>query len=163
MSITVAMIEEKEFKTKVRGYDPVEVDEFLDEICDEMVILQDEIASLQARLAQASRQQAYAAPLMQRPQTVAAASAEDDSAKKLLERAQRMYDETIRDAEREAARIIADAQAQVVDVEAQKLEGQRDALQQQVNDLRAQTINYRNKLLQLMQDQREILDSLASF
>ena len=73
-----------------------------------------------------------------------------------------MYDETIKDAEREAARIIANAQAQVVDVEAQKLEGQRDALQQQVNDLRAQTINYRNKLLQLMQDQRDILDSLSS-
>ncbi|MBQ1945994.1 MAG: DivIVA domain-containing protein [Clostridia bacterium] len=165
MSITVAMIEEKEFKTKVRGYDPVEVDEFLDEICDEMVILQDEIASLQARLAQASRQQAYAAPLMQRPQPVVApapVSNDDDSAKKLLERAQRMYDETIKDAEREAARIIANAQAQVVDVEAQKLEGQRDALQQQVNDLRAQTINYRNKLLQLMQDQRDILDSLSS-
>jgi len=169
MSITVAMIEEKEFKTKVRGYDPVEVDEFLDEICDEMVILQDEIASLQARLAQASRQQAYAAPLMQRPQPVVApapapapVSNDDDSAKKLLERAQRMYAETIKDAEREAARIIANAQAQVVDVEAQKLEGQRDALQQQVNDLRAQTINYRNKLLQLMQDQRDILDSLSS-
>ena len=169
MSITVAMIEEKEFKTKVRGYDPVEVDEFLDEICDEMVILQDEIASLQARLAQASRQQAYAAPLMHRPQPVVApapapapVSNDDDSAKKLLERAQRMYDETIKDAEREAARIIANAQAQVVDVEAQKLEGQRDALQQQVNDLRAQTINYRNKLLQLMQDQRDILDSLSS-
>ena len=31
MPITVPMIEEKEFKTKVRGYDPVEVDEFLDE------------------------------------------------------------------------------------------------------------------------------------
>ena len=30
MPITVAMIEEKEFKTKMRGYDPVEVDEFLD-------------------------------------------------------------------------------------------------------------------------------------
>lgn len=158
MSITVAMIEEKEFKTKVRGYDPVEVDEFLDEICDEMVILQDEIASLQARLAQASRQQAYAAPIVNRPQS----STEDDGAKKLLERAQRMYDETIRDAEAEAARIIANAQAQVVDVEAQKLEGQRDALQQQVNELRAQTINYRNKLLQLMQEQREMLDKLST-
>ena len=123
-----------------------------------MVILQDEIASLQARLAQASRQQAYAAPMMPRPQ----AAVEDDGAKKLLERAQRMYDETIKDAEEEAARIIANAQAQVVDVEAQKLEGQRDMLQQQVNDLRAQTINYRNKLLQLMQEQREMLDKLST-
>ena len=34
MAITVTMIEEKEFKTKVRGYDPLEVDEFLDAICD---------------------------------------------------------------------------------------------------------------------------------
>ena len=30
MPITVAMIEEKEFKTKIKGYDPVEVDEFLE-------------------------------------------------------------------------------------------------------------------------------------
>ena len=45
MPITVAMIEEKDFKIKMRGYDPVEVDEFLDEICDEMVAMQDEISS----------------------------------------------------------------------------------------------------------------------
>ena len=62
MAITVPMIEEKEFKTKVRGYDPVEVDEFLDEICDEMILMQEEISNLQARLAQASRNLAYAQP-----------------------------------------------------------------------------------------------------
>lgn len=49
MPITVAMIEEKEFKTKVRGYDPVEVDEFLDDICDEMIVMQEEISNLQAQ------------------------------------------------------------------------------------------------------------------
>ena len=59
MPITVAMIEEKEFKTKMRGYDPVEVDEFLDEICDEMVAMQEEIATLNQRLSQASRAGAY--------------------------------------------------------------------------------------------------------
>ena len=51
MPITVAMIEENEFKTKMRGYDPVEVDEFLDEICDEMVpfwFSNDEVARIQA-------------------------------------------------------------------------------------------------------------------
>ena len=37
MQITIEMIETKEFKTKPRGYDPQEVDEFLDAICDEMV------------------------------------------------------------------------------------------------------------------------------
>ncbi|NLZ90225.1 MAG: DivIVA domain-containing protein, partial [Clostridiales bacterium] len=43
MAITVTMIEEKEFKTKVRGYDPIEVDEFLDDICDEMIDMQNVI------------------------------------------------------------------------------------------------------------------------
>lgn len=158
MPITVAMIEEKEFKTKVRGYDPVEVDEFLDEICDEMVILQDEIANLQARLAQASRQQAYAAPAAQRP-TPAADSSE--SAQKLLARAQLMYDETIAEAEREAARIIENAKAQVPDAETLALTDTRDKLEKQVNDLRAQVMNYRNKLLEMMQEQRSMLDKLA--
>ena len=63
MPITVAMIEEKEFKTKMRGYDPVEVDEFLDEICDEMVAMQEEIATLNSRLSQANRAAAAYTPV----------------------------------------------------------------------------------------------------
>ena len=60
MAITIAMIEEKEFKIKMRGYDPSEVDEFLDEICDEMVALQEEIATLNQRLSQSAQASAYA-------------------------------------------------------------------------------------------------------
>ena len=78
MPITVAMIEEKEFKTKVRGYDPVEVYEFLDDICDEMIVMQEEISNLQARLAQASRTQMYAQPAPQ-PQRDANAEASDSA------------------------------------------------------------------------------------
>ena len=44
MQITIEMIETKEFKTKPRGYDPQEVDEFLDAICDEMARQLDEAA-----------------------------------------------------------------------------------------------------------------------
>jgi len=157
MPITVAIIEEKVFKTKVRGYDPVEVDNFLDEICDEMVILQDEIANLQARLAQASRQQAYAAPAAQRP-----AADTSDSAQKMLARAQRIYDDTIADAQREAAEIIANAKSQVRDAETLSLTSQRDELKQQISDLRAQIVTYRNKLMELMQEQRDMLDKLGT-
>ena len=53
MQITIEMIETKEFKTKPRGYDPQEVDEFLDAICDEMARQMDEIAALQQQLAAA--------------------------------------------------------------------------------------------------------------
>ena len=110
MPITVAMIEEKEFKTKVRGYDPVEVDEFLDDICDEMIVMQEEISNLQARLAQASRTQMYAQPAPQ-PQRDANAEA-SDSAQRLLARAQKMYDDTIAEAKREADSILANANTQ---------------------------------------------------
>ena len=50
MAITVQMIVDKEFKVKVKGYDQVEVDDFLDAICDEMIAMQDEINSLQSKL-----------------------------------------------------------------------------------------------------------------
>ena len=51
MAVTIQMIENKEFKRSlVGGYDPKEVDEFLDEICDEMQSMQEDISSLQTKL-----------------------------------------------------------------------------------------------------------------
>ena len=47
MAITVQMIENKEFTTAAMGYKRKEVDMFLDEICDEMDRLNEEIQSLQ--------------------------------------------------------------------------------------------------------------------
>ena len=156
MPITVAMIEEKEFKTKVRGYDPVEVDEFLDDICDEMIVLQEEISNLQARLAQASRTQMYAQPAPQ-PQRDANAEA-SDSAQRLLARAQKMYDDTIAEAKREADSILANANTQAQNGQSAALTAECDALRRQVEALRASARSYRDKLLQLLQQQRELLD-----
>ena len=64
MAITVQMIENKEFTTAPMGYKRKEVDMFLDEICDEMDRLNDEIQSLQLKLSQANQQggQAYRNP-----------------------------------------------------------------------------------------------------
>lgn len=165
MPITVAMIEEKEFKTKVRGYDPVEVDEFLDEICDEMIVMQEEISSLQGRLAQVSRTQAYA-PASPIPAPVAAPAPQRDvnaeaaeAAQKILARAQRMYDDTVADAKREAADILAKAQSQADDAATRDLSRERDELQAQIESLRSSARAYRAKLIQLMQEQRAALDS----
>ena len=153
MPITVAMIEEKEFKTKVRGYDPVEVDEFLDDICDEMIVMQEEISNLQA---QASRTQMYAQPAPQ-PQRDANAEA-SDSAQRLLARAQKMYDDTISEAKREADSILANANAQAQNGQSAALTAECDALRKQVEALRTSARSYRDKLLQLLQQQRELLD-----
>jgi len=59
MAVTISMIEEKEFKKRMNGYDCQEVNEFLDEICDTMESMQNEIAALQARLRQQQQQNAY--------------------------------------------------------------------------------------------------------
>lgn len=60
MPLTVADIEQKEFRTKFKGYDPEEVDRYLDDICDQMYALYQHIDMLQQRLAQSSAAPAYA-------------------------------------------------------------------------------------------------------
>ena len=48
MAITVSDIEQKEFAYKGQGYDPYDVDQYLDQICDEMVSLQERVDQLVA-------------------------------------------------------------------------------------------------------------------
>lgn len=175
MAITVAMIEEKEFSFKVRGYDPVEVDEFLDEICDEMVAMQDEITALNQRLAQSSRG-GYAPMPMQgavppptpipAPVTAAPVAAvpavrdnvqeTSEAAQKLLARAQKMYDETIADAKAEAEEILKNAHSRA-DVGLDELENEKAELEKEVEMLRAAARDYRDRFLRLVEDQQHIL------
>ena len=158
MPITVPMIEEKEFKTKVRGYDPVEVDEFLDEICDEMIVMQEEIARLQAQLAQTKRDLAYVQPAPQRPAPAPAPVITQDvseSAQKLMANAQRLYDETIAQAKEEAAAIVAKAKDSV----STELLDKKDALQKQVDDMQVNAKAYRQKVYSLMDELRSLLDA----
>ena len=55
MAINVSDIEQKEFTYKGAGYDPYDVDQYLDQICDEMVAMQDRIDRLEADLAKARK------------------------------------------------------------------------------------------------------------
>ena len=182
MPITVAMIEEKEFKTKMRGYDPVEVDEFLDEICDEMLAMQEEISSLQTRLNQIGRNGASfapapaptpapaavpaPAPIMQPmavPAPAKAAPAEDknaadEAAQRLLARAQKFYDATVEEAKAEAEKILSNAQARA-DSGVADLEEEKKALQEEVDMLKAAAKDYRERFLRLVEDQQHLLNS----
>jgi len=167
MPITVPMIEEKEFKTKVRGYDPVEVDEFLDEICDEMIVMQEEISRLQAQLAQAKRDLAYSQPAAQRPapapiaapvQAAPAVQDVSESAQKLMANAQRLYDETVAQARQEAADILANAREKASHAE-EDLSAEHEALLHQIEELKASARGYRERLLHMMDEQRAALDA----
>ena len=181
MAITVAMIEEKEFKIKMRGYDPSEVDEFLDDICDEMVALQEEIATLNQRLSQSAQANAYAPAAVPAPAPVVPAPAPvpapvpapapvkkeepapqkpdaSEAAQKLLARAQKVYDETVAEAREEADEIRSNAEAEAASsVEA--LEQKREALQPEVETLKAAAQDYRDRFLRLIEDQQHVLKS----
>ena len=56
MGITVSDIERKEFAYKGAGYDPYDVDQYLDQICDEMIAMQDRIVQLEKELEDAGRE-----------------------------------------------------------------------------------------------------------
>lgn len=172
MPITVAMIEEKEFKIKLKGYDQVEVDEFLDEICDEMVAMQEEIATLQARLNQASRAAAPYVPVpapaavpapapIPAPAPVAAKKETEntsEAAQRLLARAQKVYDETVEEAKAEAEKILKNANARA-DSGIVALEEERDALQKEVDMLKAAAKDYRERFQRLLEDQQHVLNA----
>lgn len=163
MPITVAMIENKEFKVKMRGYDPEDVDTFLDEICDEMVAMQEEIAALQQKL---SRQAAAPAPVVPAPQpyvpvmetkpTVMQDSSE--AAQKLLARAQKVYDETIADAQKEAEEILKNAHTRA-EVGLDTLEKERDDMKAEIAMLKAAAKDYRNRFQRLVEDQQHVLSA----
>ena len=185
MAITVAMIEEKEFKIKMRGYDPSEVDEFLDDICDEMVALQEEIATLNQRLSQSAQNSAYAPAAVPAPAAPVPAAVPapvpapipapipvpvkkeepapqrqdvSEAAQKLLARAQKVYDETVADAKEEAQGILEEAKQKAAE-QIGSLEEQRNTLMKEVDNLKAAARDFRERFQCLIEEQANILNT----
>lgn len=147
MAITVQTIETKEFSIKANGYDPEEVDVFLDSIIDEFEDMQQEIQSLRA--AAASRPKTT---------TISHAPESTESAQKLLANAQRVSDETMADARRQADDLIAEAKEK-----AERLieDARREAtrLQNSLEDLRGAATDYRARFRRLVDDQMHLLNA----
>lgn len=166
MQITIEMIETKEFKTKPRGYDPQEVDEFLDAICDEMASLLDQIQAQQQQLAaaKAARPAVMEAPTTQmpavKPQPVAAPVVPDDSFREILEMAQKVKNETIAAAEAKANAIVAKAEEEAAD-KLGSLAQEKEKLSGQVAALKAAASEYRAKFESLLQAQQEAIEKAS--
>ncbi len=177
MAITVTMIEEKEFKTKVRGYDPLEVDEFLDAICDEIDSLNATIAQLREQLKQQQGANLYMpAPMapvpapqapVQAPHPAPAAApavrspeipTDIKTAKLLLEKTQKACDEALAEAHRRARDIMANAEA-TADPQIQDLEARRDELQREIDALTERSEKIKQRLKTMLKDQIDIVES----
>lgn len=165
MQITIEMIETKEFKTKPRGYDPQEVDEFLDAICDEMARQLDEIQALQQQLnaAKAARPAVEAPTTQVKPVPVKPApspAVPDDSFREILEMAQKVKNETIAAAEAKAAAIVAQAEEEAKN-KLGNLTEEKDKLTGEVAALKAAAAEYRTKFESLLQAQQEAMEKAS--
>ena len=156
------------------GYDQDEVDEFLDEVVSTIYSLQMENQDLKEKLEAAERRIAelsnsdytpaetpapVAAPVVETPAPAAPALTgpqDAESATSMLALAQRVHDEYVRDGEEQAAKIIADANAErdaiISDAQKQKdsllsqLDQERELLENKINGLRTFEAEYRTNL-----------------
>jgi DivIVA domain-containing protein len=112
MDVTPQVINEVEFHQKMRGYDPDEVDDFLERIAVAVGQLQDRAHEYEARSATAERR---ALELERRARELAEqqpAAAEDDTEtiRRTLVLAQRTADAAVKEAQEEAQRTLSGAQ-----------------------------------------------------
>lgn len=151
MAITIDMIESKEFKIIGKGYDPDEVDAFLDSIMDEFEDMQREIQNLRA---QARKKSAAPAPSL----STTVVSDTSESAQKLLLNAQRVSDETMAEARRQADDLVNDAK---VKSELIIADAKREAtrLQDSLSTLRGAAQDYRVRFKRLVEDQMHLLNA----
>lgn len=170
MQITVDMIETKEFRTKPRGYDPQEVDEFLDAICDEMIRLQDKVNALQQNLDAAkaaakpmeATQQVPVRPVMAPAPAPAPVrtSVPTDDIREILEMAQKVKSETIAAAESKAEEILAKAKEEAA-AKLDNLDEEKESLTKQVSALKEAASSYRTKFEALLQAQQEAIEKAS--
>ncbi|MBQ6951477.1 MAG: DivIVA domain-containing protein [Clostridia bacterium] len=182
MPISITAIEQKEFRTARKGYDPEEVDLYLDEICDHIDLLNRQIDMLQQRLAQATQGPGYARAAVPPPaaQMDYAAQAQTElnqarqKARGIIEEAQQDAAQIREEAEKmmeEAQQVRAQAEEMLQKAneqepsvpaswqDAEDMQGEKDALQEEIDMLRAAARDYRQRFLRLVEDQKHVLNA----
>ena len=148
--ITVDEISRKEFSFANKGYNQKEVDDFLDDICDEIERMENEIMDL--------RQKTTAVRPAQEDTGISAEN--EESFREVLALAVQVKEETLRKAreDAEAIRVKAETEAN------ERLDGlsdERKSLEAEVAALKKTAADYRAKFEALLQAQQEALDKAA--
>lgn len=168
MAITIADIEQKEFTYKGAGYDPYDVDQYLDQICDEMVAMQDRIDQLEADLAKA-RQDAENAvnvvkpvqPEIVRSEDAAPVAKTSQTLENILLSAQKLADGAVEDAKHKADTIVREAQDKATGI-IEDAKEEKATLEKGVETLRAAANEFKKSFLTLIDGQKELLNSNLS-
>ena len=175
MAITPEDLITKSFKivTEESGYDRTEVDDFLDELVDELRALYSERDALERQVEQlsANAPESPAAAVAPAQSSAAPAAAPQDAAA-LLAMAQKVHDdyvaqgekakaELLEEAEKKADAMVSEAQQQREEV-LSRLTDEKEELEIAVEALRGFESRYRSKLLQHLDAQVQELKNLKS-
>jgi DivIVA domain-containing protein len=168
------------------GFDPDEVDDFLDEIVVEWRKALEENAELKAKLAayeSGEKKAPEAAVVSEVPAPVAAAPAPVEAPAAaapvattttagIIELAQRLHDEHVAEGETKRAQLIAEAETEVEKIrseaaakqreESARLERERNTLEGRITELREFERDYRGKLRAMIEGQLRDLDQKSS-
>ena len=164
MAITIDDIYDKEFALKGGGYDRDDVDQFLDEICDEMTNMQEKISSLENDLAKAQEQlraanesvKPIAQPVPREPE-IAPVAKTSATLESILLNAQQLANDAVAKAQADAEKIVNDAKekaGQIVD-DAQE---EKETIEKSLTSMKASASEYRSSFLALLKKHQELLD-----
>ena len=139
MEVSPKTLREVEFREKMRGYHPEDVDQFLEQVAAGIEVLQD-------RLRQA----------VERAQRAEAAASEsggaDETLRKTLVLAQRTADMAIQEAREQAARILGSAEQQAQSILAEAEERGRRTLEETIAECKAELGRLESNRSQAQQD-----------
>ena len=161
------------------GFDPDEVDDFLDEIVVEwrkVIAERDELAAKVAAYESGSAQAAAPAPAAPAPAPVAEASPSNAAAPVatagIIELAQRLHDEHVAEGLAQRDKLVADAKAQAASIvseaetrgreEVARLDRERSSLESRISELRQFEHDYRAQLRSYMEGKLRDLETVST-
>lgn len=177
MALTPDDVVHKEFQ-HVRfkdGFDPEEVDDYLDEIVVEWRKTIEENNELKAKLAAFESGEDAPAPAAAQtpaPAPAAAESSPTGTSAGIIELAQRLHDEHVAEGEAKRKQLIEEAETEVARIrteaeakqreESARLERERNMLEGRITELREFERDYRGKLRAMIEGQLRDLDQKSS-
>ena len=163
MDVTPQVINEVEFHQKMRGYDPDEVDDFLERVAVAFEQLQERIRSSEQRVAAAEQR---AAEAVRAPAAAPAPAADEaevtETIRRTLVLAQRTADAAIKDAQDEARRILQSVQEQAQRLQTDAQEQARKLVVDAEAEARKSADETRQRLIKEIIALEETRDSLRA-
>jgi cell division initiation protein len=146
LNITPLDIRKQEFRRKMRGYDPEEVQGFLDQVAGALEEANASVATLEERLKEAESRLGHYRLIEQNLQDAAVT-------------VQRSLDETRRLAEKEAELIVREAHTRA-EKEAEGLKDRVSRLQDDVATLEMQRANFLVRLRAVVRSQSDLIEAM---